>query len=116
MRVASVAELAGLLGRVSLFGDDHQAPWFRNTVRYEADRQVVRSIDEVCYYTESDNSRHVFDFLALDRLRRAQLSGLEPMALQDLGSAKHQAELHTLALLILLHRLQTFKVAGLPKN
>jgi hypothetical protein len=37
----------------------------------------------------------------------AQLSGLEPMALQDLGSAKHQAELHLLALLILMHRLRS---------
>jgi hypothetical protein len=32
------------------------------------------------------------------------------MALQDLGSAKHQGEMHTLALLILVHRLRTLDV------
>ena len=35
---------------------------------------------------------------------------MEPLSLQDLGSAKHQAEMHTLALLILLHRLRTLDV------
>src|SRR5437764_1911130 len=39
-----------------------------------------------------------------------QVSGLHPMALQDLGSAKHQGEMHTLGLLILLHRLRTLDV------
>src|SRR5207249_3912145 len=59
---------------------------------------------------ETDNSRQVLDFLAQPALRATQLSGLEPMSLQDLGSAKHQGELHTLALLILLHRLRTLDV------
>ena len=45
----------------------------------------------------------------------AQVSGVDPMALQDLGSAKHQAELHTLALLILLHRLRTLDVEAIEE-
>jgi hypothetical protein len=100
MRVASASELAVVLSTTALFGDDPNSPWF----------------DEkgICYYTETDNSRHVFDFLAQPSLRRAQLSGLEPMALQDLGSAKHQGELHTLGLLILLHRLRTLDVDAIP--
>ena len=89
MRVASAGELGLLMARVALFGDDRLSPWFR---------------DGVCYYTETDNSRHVLDFLSQPSLQATQLSGLEPMALQDLGSAKHQAEMHTLALLILVHR------------
>jgi hypothetical protein len=95
MRVASASELGLVLARVGMFGDDPLAPWFP---------------DGVCYYTETDNSRQVLDFLAQPALRQMQLSGLEPMALQDLGSSKHQAELHTLGLLILLHRLRTLDV------
>jgi hypothetical protein len=95
MRVASASELGLMLATVSLFGDDRLSPWFE---------------DGVCYYDESDSARHVLDFLAQPSLLRSQLSGLEPMALQDLGSAKHQAELHTLALLILLHRVRTLDV------
>ncbi len=92
MRVASAGELGLMLATVGLFGDDRLDPWFR---------------DNVCYFDETDNARQVLDFLAQPALRRTQLSGLEPMALQDLGSAKHQGEMHTLALLILLHRLRT---------
>jgi hypothetical protein len=98
MRVASAAELGLVLATVALFGDDGQYPWFR---------------DSVCYYPETDNSRQVFDFLAQPRLRQAQLTGLDPLALQDLGSAKHQGELHTLGLLILLHRLRTLDVSAI---
>jgi hypothetical protein len=95
MRVASASELGMVLARVGLFGDDPLRPWFP---------------DGICYYPETDNSRAVTDFLAQPALRATQLSGLEPMALQDLGSAKHQAELHSLALLILLHRVRTLDV------
>ncbi|MBI5366090.1 MAG: hypothetical protein HZA54_03560 [Planctomycetes bacterium] len=100
MRVASASELGLVMAQVCLFGDDPQAPWFDEK--------------KVCYYTETDNARAVFDFLAQPGLRAAQLSGLEPMALQDLGSAKHQGELHTLGLLILLHRLRTLDVEAIP--
>ncbi len=100
MRVASASELGHVIAMVGMFGDDPQSPWF--------DEQ------HVCYYTETDNSRQVFDFLAQPLLRATQLSGLEPMALQDLGSAKHQGELHTLGLLILLHRLRTLDIDALP--
>lgn len=99
MRVASASELGTVLARVALYGDDPLAPFFR---------------DNVCYYAETDNSRQVFDFLAQPALRDTQLGGLEPLALQDLGSAKHQAELHTLGLLILLHRLRTLDVDAIP--
>jgi hypothetical protein len=95
MRVASASELGLMLASVALLGDDRQSPWFEHNV---------------CFYQETDNARQVLDFLAQPALRAAQLSGLEPMALQDLGSAKHQGEMHTLALLILLHRLRTLDV------
>lgn len=99
MRVASASELGQVLAVCGLFGDDPQSPWF---------------VDHICYYTQSDNSRQVFDFLAQPMLRRAQLNGLDPVSLQDLGSAKHQGELHTLGLLILLHRLRTVDIDAIP--
>jgi hypothetical protein len=95
MRVASASELGLMLATVGLLGEDRLAPWFPGNV---------------CYYDETDNARQVLDFLAQPALLATQVSGLEPMALQDLGSAKHQGELHTLALLILLHRLRTLDV------
>lgn len=100
MKVASVSELGHVLATVGLLGDDPNVPWFE---------------DGICYYTETDNSRAVFDFLYQPELLRAQLSGVDPMALQDLGSAKHQAELHTLALLILLHRLRTLDAEAIEE-
>lgn len=95
MRVASASELGQVLATVGLFGDDEISPWFS---------------DNICYYTETDNSRQVFDLLYQPILLQMQLSGLEPMALQELGSAKHQGELHTLSLLILLHRLRNLDI------
>jgi hypothetical protein len=95
MRVSSASELGLLLATVGLLGDDRLSPWFEGNI---------------CYYHETDNARQVLDFLAQPPLMRTQLSGLEPMSLQDLGSAKHQAEMHTLALLILLQRLRTLDV------
>ncbi|HEX7153574.1 MAG TPA: hypothetical protein VF618_18950 [Thermoanaerobaculia bacterium] len=100
MKVASVSELGHVLATTGLLGDDPNLPWFENGI---------------CYYTESDNSRAVFDFLYQPLLLEAQLSGVEPLALQDLGSAKHQAELHTLGLLILLHRLRTLDVEAIEE-
>lgn len=92
MRIVSASELGSILAAVGLFGDDPLSPWFH---------------DNVCYYTETDNSRQVFDLLNQPALLRAQMTGLDPLALQDLGSSKHQGELHTLSLLVLLHRLRT---------
>ena len=100
MKVASVSELGHVLATVGLLGDDPNIPWFD---------------DGVCYYTETASSNQVFDFLYQPVLAAAQLSGIDPMALQDLGSAKHQAELHTLSLLILLHRLRTLDVEALEE-
>lgn len=95
MRVASASELGHVMASVAVFGDDKLSPWFPG---------------DVCYYTEGDNSRQVFDLLNQPQLLQMQLSGLEPLALQDLGSSKHQGELHTLSLLILLHRLRTLDI------
>jgi hypothetical protein len=100
MKVASVSELGHVLATVGLLGDDPNVPWFS---------------DSICYYTETANETQVFDFLYQPVLLGAQLSGLDPMALQDLGSAKHQAELHTLSLLILLHRLRTLDVESIAE-
>ena len=99
MRVASASELGLVLAETALMGDDPQCPWF---------------VDHVCDYTETDNSRQVFDFLSQPMFRRAQTNGLDPMSLQDLGDAKHQGELHTLGLLILRHRLRTLDVDAIP--
>lgn len=98
MRVASAEELGLLLATVGMLGDDPLLPWFAGNV---------------CYYPETENARRVLDLLRQPLLLDTQLSGLEPMALQDLGSAKHQGELHTLGLLILLHRLRTLDVDAL---
>jgi hypothetical protein len=95
MRVASCSELAAVLAQCALSGDDPGCPLFP---------------DHVCYYTETDNSRQVFDFLSQPVIFRKHISGLSPQALQDLGSSKHQGELHTLNLLILLHRLRTLNI------
>lgn len=95
MRVASASELGYVMATVGLFGDDKLSPWFPG---------------DICYYTEGDNSRQVFDLLNQPQLLQMQLSGLEPLALQDLGSSKHQGELHTLSLLILLNRLRTLDI------
>ncbi|HEX2122484.1 MAG TPA: hypothetical protein VHL59_12650, partial [Thermoanaerobaculia bacterium] len=100
MKVASVSELGHVLATVGLLGDDPNVPWFEN---------------QICYYTETANSKQVLDFLYQPVLLDAQLSGIEPMALQDLGSAKHQAELHTLSLLILLHRLRTLDIEAIEE-
>lgn len=101
MRVASASELAQVLAAVMLLGDEKEEhlPFFK---------------DGICYYGETDNSRQVFDFLSHPTLQQVQLSGLDPMALQDLGSAKHQCELHLLGLLILLHRLRTLDLEAIP--
>lgn len=102
MKVTSNTELGLLLARTAAFGDDKQYPFF--------------DVDNICYYTESDYSRQVFDLLGQPQLRKNQLSGLQPKALQDLGSAKHQSELHILGLLILLHRLRTLNLGDIPRH
>ncbi len=99
MRVTSSSELGLVLARTAIFGDDPRCPSF---------------INNVCYYTETDNSRQVFDLLAQPPLKRAQVDGLGVKALQDLGSAKHQAELHLIGLLILLYRMRTLDLDAIP--
>ncbi len=99
MRVTSSSELGLVLARTAIFGDDPNCPSF---------------VNNVCYYTETDNSRQVSDLLAQPPLRRAQVEGLGVKALQDLGSAKHQAELHLIGLLILLFRMRTLDLDAIP--
>ncbi len=101
MRVTSASELGLLLARVALLGDDPDRPAFPGNT---------------CYYSETDYSRQVFDLLGQPQLRRSQTRGLQPKALQDLGSAKHQAELHTLGLLILLQRLKSLHLDEIPAH
>jgi len=101
MRVASDSELGFVLARTAVFGDHPNRPKFANNVYY---------------YTETDYSRQVFDLLGQPALRANQLSGLQPKALQDLGSSKHQGELHVLALLNLLYRLQTLNLLGIKSQ
>ena len=105
MRVASPSELGAVMALVGALGDDPVAPWFPAT---------AESSGRECYYTETDNSRLVFDFLSQPQFRAVQLSALEPQAFVDLGSSKHQAELHTLGLMILLHRLRTLDLDAIP--
>src|SRR5206468_6219996 len=59
MRVATASELGLMLATVALLGEDRLSPWF---------------VDNVCYYTETDNSRYVLDFLAQPALQATQLS------------------------------------------
>ena len=73
MRVTSSAELGLLLARIALLGDDPLCPYF---------------VDNICYYTETDNSRQVFDLLNQPHLRNNQTSGLQVKALQDLWFRK----------------------------
>ncbi|MBK6700682.1 MAG: hypothetical protein IPG55_12460 [Saprospiraceae bacterium] len=93
MKIAIQEELAHILAFTSLFGDDKQKAWF--------------DADGICYQTESENSILVFALLNnRAEFRAYQTSGFTPKAFQDLGSAKHQCELHTIGLYILLHRLK----------
>jgi hypothetical protein len=96
MKVASQEELAHILAYNALFGDDKQRPWF----------------DEfgICYQPETENATLIFSFLNNNpQFRAYQTSGFTPKAFQNLGSAKHQCELHTIGLYMLLHRLKTIK-------
>ncbi len=99
MRVTSTTELGLTLARVAALGDDEHCPTFPD----------CRS-----YYTETDNSRQVMDLVAHPDLAADSLSGLAPKALQDLGSSKHQGELHQMGLLILMHRVRTLDGARAP--
>ena len=94
MKVASQEELAHVLVSNALFGDDKQKPWFDD--------------NGICYHTETDNSSHVFAILnSRAEFRAYQTSAFTVKAFQDLGSAKHQGELHTIGLYMLLHRLKS---------
>lgn len=93
MKIASQEELAHVLVYNAFLGDDQQKPWF----------------DEhgICYYTQTDNSSLVFAMLNNRReFRRVQTSAFSTKAFQELGSSKHQAELHMHGLFILMHKLK----------
>lgn len=91
MKVTSPEELAVPLATTAMFGDDPQKPWF--------DKRGI------CYYTETDNSSLVFAFLQNhDMIVKESFRPFSLKSYQDLGSSKHQAELHTLGLYGLLSR------------
>ena len=93
MKIASQEELAHVLVYNAFFGDDLQKPWFDD--------------QGICYYTQTDNSSLVFALLNNRReFRKYQTSAFTVKAFQELGSSKHQCELHTSALFILLHKLK----------
>lgn len=93
MKIASQEELAHVLVSNALLGDDQQKPWF--------DKHGI------CYYTQTDNSSLVFALLNNRKeFRRYQTSAFTTKAFQELGSSKHQAELHTHGLFILMHKLK----------
>ncbi len=93
MKIASQEELAHVLVYNAFFGDDKQKPWFDD--------------HGICYYTQTDNSSLVFALLNNRReFRRYQTSAFTTKAFQELGSSKHQAELHMHGLFILMHKLK----------
>ncbi len=95
MKVASEAELGIPMVTTAMLGDDPNKPWFDK--------------DGICYYTETENANLVFALLDSRELREQSVKPFALKALQALGSAKHQAELHTLGLYVLLHRLKQFR-------
>ncbi|MBR9860890.1 hypothetical protein GYB22_09105, partial [bacterium] len=103
MKIASQEELAHVLVYNAFFGDDAQKPWF----------------DEhgICYYTQTDNSSLIFALLNNRReFRNYQTSAFSVKAFQELGSSKHQGELHTSALYILLHKLKSLSAASISRE
>ncbi len=102
MKVSMQEELAHILAFNALFGDDLQRPWFDQ--------------HGICYREESDNSILIFALLGNNaQFTRYQLSGFTAKAFQDLGSSKHQAELHTTGLYTLLHRLGTLDLGRIAE-
>jgi hypothetical protein len=96
MKIASQEELAHVLTYNALFGDDEQKPWFDQ--------------HGICYYTQTDNSSLIFSFLNnRSEFRNYQTGTFTVKAFQELGSSKHQSELHTWGLFILLHRISQLK-------
>ncbi len=94
MKVASPEELAHILTFNAIFGDDEQKPWFDE--------------DGVCPCSETDNSSLIFSLLGnRAEFRNYQTSAFTLKAYQDLGSNKHQGELHTTGIYMLLHRLKS---------
>jgi hypothetical protein len=93
MKIASQEELAHVLVSNAMLGDDIQKPWFDK--------------NGICYYTQTDNSSLVFALLNNRKeFRRYQTSAFTAKAFQELGSSKHQAELHMHGLFILMHKLK----------
>ena len=93
MKIASQEELAHVLVSNALLGDDEQKPWFDK--------------NGICYYTQTDNSSLIFALLNNRKeFRRYQTSAFTTKSFQELGSSKHQAELHMHGLFILMHKLK----------
>ncbi|MDB4173530.1 hypothetical protein N9811_01850 [Bacteroidia bacterium] len=103
MKIASQEELAHVLVSNALLGDDEQKPWF--------DKHGI------CYYTQTDNSSLIFALLNNRKeFRRYQTSAFTTKAFQELGSSKHQAELHTHGLMMLVHKLKHLNPKAVSQN
>lgn len=91
MKVAIPEELATVIVRQVLFGNEPHRGWFSQGANY---------------YTETDNATFALRVLVSDeRLIRGHLGAFAVQAYQALGSATHQARLHELGLCVLLLRL-----------
>ena len=102
MKVTVPEELALVVSRQILFGDEPHREFFENGV---------------CYFTETENARFALQVLSSDaRLQRSQLGPLSVKAYQALGSSTHQGRLHELGLVILLLRLSSLKLESLSKS
>lgn len=94
MKVAIPEELAMVLVRFAVFGPERRRDWF---------------VDNLCYYTETENAHFALRLLSsYPQLRRAHLGAFAVQAYQALGSSTHQARLHELGLLMLALRLEDF--------
>ena len=92
MKVAIPEELAMVLVRHAVFGQERRRDWFQ---------------DKFAYYTETENSYFALKLLdSYPQLVRAHHGTFNVQAYQALGSSTHQARMHELGLLLLVLRLR----------
>lgn len=91
MKVATSEELAAVVARHIIFGEERRRKWFH---------------DGLCYYTETENAHFAHQVLQSDdRLLRAHHGAFALQAFQDLGSSTHQGRLHELGIICSLLRV-----------
>ncbi|MEM6793837.1 MAG: hypothetical protein AAF725_07625 [Acidobacteriota bacterium] len=95
MKVAIPEELAMVLVRYALFGQERRRQWFH---------------DGICYYTETENCHFALRMLeCYPELVRAHHGAFAVQSYQALGSATHQARLHEQGLFLLMLRLRELR-------